>query len=188
MKKRLVFLSVFVIAFLVGSQGVILAQGKKVSVSGHATFAGPPLLTTPPPVTTDDEGNTHYLGMRLKGDFYLTDGRTWEFKGTRFAEIWGIQFNKLRIGHRQGPITVYTSEMEEVAWVGQFHVSCMGTAASHLASGEMILEGVGDYEGMQLELDAEQKTTDSGEPKYFVLEGQLRVIPPGLRCRPPWSN
>jgi hypothetical protein len=179
MKKRLVFISVFVIAFLVGSQGVILAQGQKVTVSGYATFVGMPLLI-PPPVETDGEGNTHYLGVRRKGAFFVTDGRTWEFNGVRFAEIWGIQFTNGK-GHMQGPVTVYTSGMEEVAWVGQFHVSIVDiVAAGHLVSGEMILEGVGDYEGMQLELHVEQTPADPGQPKYFELEGQLRVIPPGL--------
>ena len=70
------------------------------------------------------------------------------------------------VGHMHGPVTVYTSDtMDEVAWVGQMHVYKDG-----LASGEMILLGVGDYKGMQLKLHVEETCPS---PAYFELEGRL---------------
>ncbi len=158
--KRIVIISLLVIALLVCSQGVVMANSVKVTVSGYATLGLP--LNPPPPVWMDNGGNQHFDGVRRAGDFSVTDGDTFEFNGYRVVEIFGVLRDG--VGHMRGPVTVYTSDaMDEVAWLGQMHVY-----KDVLASGEMILYGVGDYKGMQLKLDVEETST-----AYFELEGRL---------------
>jgi hypothetical protein len=163
MKKRLVLISVFAIAFLVASQGVVLAKAMKVPVSGTA-WINPP---SSPAFWIDEGGNTHFDGMSLYGEFHVaaTDGSAFEFDGVRLVVVYGLQ-NHNGTGQKHGPVIV-SDEMGSVAWVGQMHVVVVGG----YSSGEMILHGVGDYKGMQLKLYVEQQNL--AFPKLFLLEGRL---------------